>query len=159
MFSLIKAPYCNTNPPVTIYALLSNFGISWFTRFFAPDRPGPPHGFSSSPHPAPPISSSPRPAGKGSAPHIPDGKHWNQKVGVAKGKRFWTSAGKKKKYKGGEEKQQQPMESVLPDELKIPVRQCQKFDDQTRQASKLMWSEFVSINHMKYDILNAPNPK
>ena len=28
MFSLIKAPYCNTNPPVTIYALLSNFWIS-----------------------------------------------------------------------------------------------------------------------------------
>ena len=25
MFSLIKTPYCNTNPPVTIYALLSNF--------------------------------------------------------------------------------------------------------------------------------------
>ena len=28
MFSLIKTPYCNTNPPVTIYALLSNFQIS-----------------------------------------------------------------------------------------------------------------------------------
>ena len=45
----------------TIYALLSNFWISRFTRSFAP-----PHGFSPSPRPTPP-----RPAGKSSAPHIP----------------------------------------------------------------------------------------
>ena len=88
-----------------------------------------------------------------------DGKHRKQRIGVVKGKGFWTSAVKKKKYKGGDEQQQQPMEPVLPDELKIPVGQCQKFDDQTRQASKLMWSEFVLINHMKYDILSTPNPK
>ena len=60
MFSLIKTPYCNTNPPVTIYALLSNFWISWFTRFFAPPRPGPPRGFSSSPRPAPLEKALPR---------------------------------------------------------------------------------------------------
>ena len=39
MFSLTKTTYRNTNPPVTIYALLSKFWISGFTRFFAPDRP------------------------------------------------------------------------------------------------------------------------
>ena len=61
MFSLIKTPNCNTNPLIAIYALLSNFLISRFTRFFAPPRPGPPRGFS----------SSPRPAEKNSAPHIP----------------------------------------------------------------------------------------
>ena len=61
MCSLIKTPNCNTNPPITIYALLSNFWISRFTRFFALPHPAPPCGFS----------SSPRPAGKSSAPHIP----------------------------------------------------------------------------------------
>ena len=59
MFALIKTPYCNKNPPVTIYALLSNFQISWFTRFFAPPRPGPPRGFLPSPRPA---DFHPRPA-------------------------------------------------------------------------------------------------
>ena len=63
-----KSPY-----NITIYALLSNFWISGFTRFFAPPRPGPPRGFSSSPRPAPRIFilAPPRPAGKSSAPHIP----------------------------------------------------------------------------------------
>ena len=62
MFSLIKTPYCNTNPPVTIYALLSKFWISRFTRFFAPPRPGPPRGFTSSPRPALPRWKKLRPA-------------------------------------------------------------------------------------------------
>ena len=52
MFSFIKTPEGITNLPMTIYALLSNFWISGFTRFFAPPRPGPPRGFSLSPRPA-----------------------------------------------------------------------------------------------------------
>ena len=52
MFSFIKTPEGITNLQKTIYALLSNFWISGFTRFFAPPRPGPPRGFSSSPRPA-----------------------------------------------------------------------------------------------------------
>ena len=73
MFSFIKTPEGITNLPITIYALLSNFWISGFTRFFAPPRPGPPRGFSLSPPPAPRIFilAPPRPAGKSSAPHIP----------------------------------------------------------------------------------------
>ena len=49
MFSLIKTPYCNTNPQITIYALLLSFWIGSFTFSLAP----------------------PCPAGKSSAPHIP----------------------------------------------------------------------------------------
>ena len=65
--------------PNSKYALLSNFWISGFTRFFAPPRPGPPRGFSLSPRPTPPrpadfypCPAPPRPAEKCSAPHIPD---------------------------------------------------------------------------------------
>ena len=36
MFSFIKTPEGITNLPITIYALLSNFWISQFTRSFAP---------------------------------------------------------------------------------------------------------------------------
>ena len=53
-FSFLKTPECIINLPITIYALLSNFWISGFTRFFAPPRPGPPRGFSLSPRPTPP---------------------------------------------------------------------------------------------------------
>ena len=77
MFSLIKTPYCYTNPPVTIYAILSNFQISWFTRFFAPPQTAPliflfapPRGFS----------SSPCPARKSFAPHIPATNHKTKDV-------------------------------------------------------------------------------
>ena len=42
MFSFIKTPEGITNLPITIYALLSNFWISGFTRFFAPPRTAPP---------------------------------------------------------------------------------------------------------------------
>ena len=55
-FSLIKTPYCNTNLEITIYALLSNFWICWFTHFFTPPRTAPrvfpfapPCGFTLSP--------------------------------------------------------------------------------------------------------------
>ena len=77
MFSLIETPYCNTNPPVTIYALLSNFQISWFTHFFAPPRTAPrififapPRRFSSSPRPALPRWKKFRPAHSWLAPPI-----------------------------------------------------------------------------------------
>ena len=46
-FPFRKTPEGITNLPITIYALLSNFCISGFTRFFAPTR-----GFSLSPRPA-----------------------------------------------------------------------------------------------------------
>ena len=46
MCSMIKTPYYQKNPPVTIYTLLSNFWISWFTRFFCPAAAGK----SSTPH-------------------------------------------------------------------------------------------------------------
>ena len=82
MVSLIKTPYCNTNPPVTIYALLSNFQISWFTRFFAPLRPADFH-----PRPAPP-----RPARKSFAPHISGTRHnWCPDVPETKGIMSWAA--------------------------------------------------------------------
>ena len=64
MFSFIKTPEGITNLPITIYALLSNFWISGFTRFFAPPRPGPPRGFFifAPPHPAPLEKAPPRPS-------------------------------------------------------------------------------------------------
>merc|ERR1712212_24323 len=52
IFSFIKTQEGITNLPITIYALLSNFWISGFTRFFALPQPRPPCGFSLSPRPA-----------------------------------------------------------------------------------------------------------
>ena len=50
MFSFIKTSYCTTN--ISIYALLLNFWIIRFTRFFTLPHPVPPRGFSPSPRPA-----------------------------------------------------------------------------------------------------------
>ena len=61
MFSfIIETPEGITNLPITIFALLSNFWISGFRRFFAPPR-----GFSLSP---PPADFYPCPAPQKNAP-------------------------------------------------------------------------------------------
>ena len=53
MFSLIKTPYCNTNPPVTISPLFWIFLDQLIYALFLP-RPVLPRGFSSLPRPTPP---------------------------------------------------------------------------------------------------------